>query len=180
MTDALTTIAGTSDILNQAQPTPEAAAAQMEVLKQDPEFMKRATGKDPVAFSEYNKLWRIAHGMPGEPYAPINEIDVMTQSRGRELADTQTHAEGLRQVGFTETQIYEYLNGRPMPLAERQGHEREKVRLEKDKAFIQRYLDGDPDARYRMRLVHAALSMPVGTQEQISEWERAHAGRKPI
>jgi hypothetical protein len=76
--------------------------------------------------------------------------------------------------GMDDESIYQVLNGRPMPLAERRWHEQELARLKRDQAWVQRYFDGDCEARLQMRKHTAALTLPVGTLEQINAWETAH------
>lgn len=169
-----------SDLLNPQPPaTPEAAEARRQEMLRDPAFMERVGNKDAAAFDEYNRIWRQARGMTPEPVAAVNVNDVFAESNARALAQTEQHAEGLRNDGFTELQIYQYLNGRPCPLAERQQAERTLANLKADKAFQQRKADGDPAARHEWRRVHVELSMPVGTLEQIQQWEQAHAARAP-
>lgn len=158
---------------------PSDAQARRDALAADPAFQERVKLRDATAFDEATKLWRISHGMPAEPVMPVNAVDVMTESIGRALQEVQMRADGLRNDGFNETQIYEYLNGRPVPLRERQDAERALANLKRDKTFLQRLTDGDPAARYEYRRVHVNLTMPVGTLEQIEAWEAAHARRKP-
>jgi hypothetical protein len=157
----------------------EQAAARMETLKTDENFQKRVAAKDPAAFAEHLKLWRITRHLPAEVETPINSVDVIKESIGRDLAIAETRADSLRDVGFTETQVYQYLNGRPIPFEEKQIHERELARLQKSPDFVQKYMRNDPEAVLKMRLLHVGLSMRVGTLDQINEWERLHEGRKP-
>jgi hypothetical protein len=46
---------------------PASAAARMEQMRADAEFLKRVEAKDAAAFSEYNTAWRVSHGLPAEP-----------------------------------------------------------------------------------------------------------------
>jgi hypothetical protein len=151
------------------------AQARIEARATDPQFAARVAARDPVAFAENTRDWRIAHGMTPEPVAPINTTDVMTETIGRELEDVQRRADSLRADGFNEPQIYQYLNGRPIPFREHQFHERELRVLKSDQAFVQRFLAGDLSARAELRRHNAALTMRVGTLAEIDAWDRAHA-----
>jgi len=181
------TAPGVSDVLNPPAPvTPEAASAKMAELDASPEFKERLKNGDISAYAQREELWRLAHGMPAKPQPAVNEIDVLTQMAGRELAETQSRAESLRRDGLSEIQIYQYLNGRPIPMAERQAAERQLVRLKADKSFQQRLRDKDPSAIYEWRRTHVNLSMPTvsnsvdGTlQPEIVAWQRAHANTEP-
>jgi hypothetical protein len=176
----MTETPGATNVMSQPieSLSPTDAQARRDALTADPAFQERIKQRDASAFDEAGKLWRIAHGMPLEPTPPVNAVDVMTESIGRALQEVQTRADGLRNDGFSEVQIYEYLNGRPIPLRERQDAERALASLKRDRAFQQRLNDADPTARYEWRRVHVNLSMPVGTQEQIRQWERAHHARR--
>jgi hypothetical protein len=66
------------------------------------------------------------------------------------------------------------LNARPIPLGERRYHEQELARLKRDQTWVQKYLGGDPEARRQMRMHTSALTLPVGTLEQINAWKTAH------
>jgi hypothetical protein len=170
-----------SNIMNQPieSLSPDQAQARRDHLAADQKFQDRIAAKDAAAFEEHTKLWRVAHGMSPEPQVPINAMNVMTETIGRELQSVQMRAESLRGDGLNETQIYEYLNGRPMPLGQRQIHERELRVLKSDTGFVQRYLAGDLAARAEMRRHNTALTMRVGTLDEINAWERAHLGKKP-
>ena len=159
--------------------TVDQAKLQLAALAEDPRFKERTDARDATAFAEVTRLGRIARSMPPEPVAPINQMDVMTESVGRELESVQMRAESLRNDGFTELQVYEYLNDRPMPLAQRQYHDRELRVLKSDADFVRRYLAGDLSARAEMRRHTSALTMRVGTLDEINAWEAAHKGRKP-
>jgi len=179
MTDAA--IPSASDVLNAPPPV-----ATPESLTADPAFMARAKEGDVKAFDEYNRAWRISRGMSPEPVSTVNEIDVLTQMGDRAIAEFESRAESLRADGLSELAIYEYLNGRPVPLAEHQEAQRQLARLKSDKAFLQRLNDGNPDARREWRRVHLNISMPVvhnstdgKLQPEIAAWEAAHKSRKP-
>jgi hypothetical protein len=185
--DGLNATPGVSEIINPPAPTtPEAAATRMAEMDADPAFRDRVKNGDTAAYAEREKLWRVAHGMTPEPRPAVNEIDVLTQMGGRTLAETQARAESLRNDGLSELAIYEYLNGRPVPLAEHQAAQREIARFKTDKAFQQRLRDKDPRAIFEYRRAHINVAMPVVSnsvdgqlQPEIAAWERAHATTKP-
>jgi hypothetical protein len=150
------------------------AAERMEQLKADVAFQKRIEARDPQAFKEHTELWRIAHGMAAEPQPPQTMPDVFQQVNERVLRETETRADLLRRDGLDDESVYQVLNGRPMPLAERRWHEQELARLKRDQAWVQRYFDGDREARLQMRQHTAALTLPVGSLAEINAWEQAH------
>lgn len=167
---------GTTDLANPPPPaTPEAAAARMTVLHQDPAFMQRVEARDPEAFAEHLKLWRIQHGLPAEPQPPQALPDVFGQQNERVLRETETRADMLRADGLGDEQIYQILNGRPQPLEERRWHEQELARLKRDQTWVKRYFEGDREARWQMRLHTAALTLPIARSlDEINSWEAAH------
>jgi sulfur carrier protein ThiS len=167
---------GATSIFNPPAPTDaQAAADRIEALHQDAAFMERVKNFDASAFEEHTRLWRIQHGLPAEPQPPQALPDVFQQQNERVLRETETRADLLRAEGFEPEGIYEVLNGRPIPLAERQWHEQELARLKRDKAWVQKYFDGDRDARFQMRRHTAALTLPVARSlEEIHAWQRAH------
>jgi len=68
----------------------------------------------------------------------------------RAIAEFESRAESLRADGLSKLAIYEYLNGRPVPLAEHQEAQRQLARLKSDKAFLQRLNDGNPQSGYAL------------------------------
>src|SRR5262249_51016844 len=75
-------------------PTDPASAAQhMYALKADPKFMERVAAKDAAAFEQYNRLWRVAHGMTPERQMPVNTQDVLTQHSERGVAEAEQRME---------------------------------------------------------------------------------------
>src|SRR5262249_7184710 len=146
----------------QGQPiSREGAAERMGQLAGDADFQARIAARDATAFAEHEQLWRISHGLPAEKQQAVNSSDVFAEANARVARETETRADMLRQDGLDENQTYEILNGRPIPLFERQFHEQELARLKRDKAWVQRYFDGDREARLQMRKHTAALTLPV-------------------
>jgi hypothetical protein len=166
---------GASAIINPPAPTDaQAAADRMAQLKDDTAFQERVAARDPEAFAEHTKLWRIAHGMTPEPQPAVNNDDVFKEANARVARETEARADLLRQDGLPDESVYQILNGRPIPLAERQWHQQELARLKRDKAWVQRYFEGDREARQQMRTHSAAMTLPVGSLEQINAWQTAH------
>jgi len=170
---------GATDIINPPPPADaQSAVARMEQLKSDAAFQERISKGDATAFAEHETLWRLAHGLPAEKQPVVNTADVFAQANARAAAETQTRAEMLRADGLSDHQAYEILNARPISLDERRWHERELNTLKRDQAWVQRYMAGDGEARRQMRTHTAALTLPIGTLEQINVWEEAH--KRPL
>src|SRR5262249_10581395 len=143
--------------------------------KDDAAFQERVKNLDATAFAEHEKLWRVAHGLPAEKQPAVNSGDVFAEANARVLRETETRADMLRQDGFHDEAIYAVLNGRPIPLGERKWHEEELARLKRDKSWVQKYFDGDREARLQMRKHTAALTLPVARSlSEIHAWQQAH------
>jgi hypothetical protein len=113
-------VATPSAIMNPPPPTSaQAAKDQMEVLQ-------RVAARDPEAFKEHEKLWRVSHGLPAEKQPAVNTGDVFAEANARALRETKTRADLLRQDGLRDESVYQILNARPIPLWERQWHEQER------------------------------------------------------
>jgi hypothetical protein len=179
MSSDATTVApavGASQIVNAPPPADaQAATARMEQLKNDPAFQERVRKGDAQAFTEHEKLWRLAHGLPAEKQQAVNSSDVFAETNARVLRETETRADLLREDGLSDEQTYQILNGRPIPLAERRWHEQELSRLKRDQAWVERYLQGDREARLQMRKHTAALTLPIARSlADVNAWETAH------
>jgi len=153
---------------------PTAAGARRQELLQTSEYATAAAKGDAEKVDELAKLWRVEHGLPATPQPAVNTDDVFQQMNARALHEVETRADMLRADGLTDAQVNEVLNGRPMPAAERRWHEQELTRLKRDSAWVQKYFAGDVEARRQMRTHTAALTLPIGTLEEIKAWESAH------
>jgi len=174
MTDNITPPAappevGASGVMN-APLTPETAAQRMEDLKASPEFMAKVAAKDPAAFDEYNKAWRVAHGLTPEPLPPQSPTDVDTERDARVVAAVQQHAAVLRRQGFNDDQVTEIVGRRPITLQEREFHQNQIERLRRDQAFMARWSNGDIEAIHTIQKHSIALSLPTGTLQDIERW----------
>ena len=170
---------GVTQIINPEPPaTPEAAAAAMKALDESPDFQKRVAARDPAAFVERERLWRISRGMSPERETPINMQNVLAQQNERAVRDAEQHAEIYLRQGFTDEQAYEIINARPMLLSEKAWHERELARLKMDAPFMDRMQRGDGAARLEFNKDVVARSLPSGTLADIHRWQTAHG--KPL
>src|SRR5262249_45010769 len=145
-------------------------AAQMEALKADPKFMERVSARDPEAFSQYNQLWRISRGLTPEPEPPQTAVHVGAEADERVMRDLQQHSDVLRRQGFDENQINEIVGRRPITMQERDWHQNQINILKRDHAFMQRWAAGDIEAIQKIQRHSVALSLPIGTLEDIERW----------
>jgi len=126
--------------------TPELASERLAALRADPEFKARIDAKDPAAFAENTRLWRIANGMPPEPQPPATPEEIRQQMTERDLAiDDMRLATLEKHVPMNDRERFEHRRG----LATRQQVEDAKRRQERmlaDRAFGARVLNGDRDA----------------------------------
>src|SRR5215472_10520982 len=154
----------------EAPLTPEAAADRMAQLKEDPAFQERVAKRDPAAFEEHLKLWRVAHGLPETPQPPQSLVDVSAEADARVVAQAQRHAAALAAQGFSDSQQIQIIGRRPVPQAEHDIHVREYERLRKDAAFMQRWVAGDTEAVFTMRKHAIGKSLPIGSLDDIRAW----------
>jgi hypothetical protein len=103
--------------------------------------------------------------------------DVMEQMQGRALQLAEQHQDSLLESGISPQGTYEYLNSRPIPAAEKEYHERELRCLKSDPDFVKKYLAGNLEARDTMRRHTVGSVMPVGSLQDIQNWELAHYGK---
>jgi hypothetical protein len=170
---------GATAILDAPPVTDPAVAVQrIEQLKVDEAFQQRVQAGDPEAYAEHTRLWRVAHGLPAEPQMPVNTQDVLTQHSSRAVAEAEQRMELYQTKGFSAEAAYEIVNQRPIPFQERQHHERQLSRLKNDQAFMDRLRRQDSAARLEYDSHVVALSLPVGTLEDINRWQLAH--KRPL
>jgi hypothetical protein len=77
-------------------------------------------------------------------------------------------------AGYSALQVHQILGGRPIPAAEREFHDQRFEVLKKDVEFMQRWSRGDREAVLEMKLHASGRKLPVGTLEQIQDWDRRH------
>lgn len=166
-----------SDGIGDAITTADDASVRIDQLKADPQFMDRIKAGDPAAFAKHTKLWRIQHGMTPTPQPPQHSGDVMEQMQGRALHLAEQLQEQLLDTGIGPEGVYQYMNSRPIPLAEKEFHEREIRRLKSDPEWVKKYLAGNLEARDTMRRHTVGSVMRTGTIDEIRQWEIAHYGK---
>jgi hypothetical protein len=162
-------IAGVSPIVN-APLTPEAAAQRMIDLKADPEFMRRVEARDPAAFEDYNKAWRVAHGLPETPQPPQSPVEVNNETDARVIAAVQQHAGFYRDRGYSEEQQIEIVGQRPITVEERKWHEQQYEMKRSSPAFMAKWSAGDLEAVRDMQRHAIAMRLPLGTLDDIKRW----------
>jgi hypothetical protein len=167
-------------LYHEGQPiTAEAAAATRASLMANPEFAKAALAGDKEKQLQLRDLWMLERSIQPPPPETIEQAE---QQIGNRLErDRLMHASALHSSAeFTPEQIHQITNGRPIPLAEKEMAQRRLAVLQKDKAFVMRYLDGDRQAGLEMRLATiAARGLPVAKDlAEIEAWEKAHPFRK--
>jgi hypothetical protein len=137
------TSAPTPPIYWQGQPwTPDLASARRTELLADSKYCESARNGDSAKQTELSQLYLIERGIAPSPL-PESVDDVEIRVLDRAGRDHLVHVETLRQSGFSEQQAREAAGQRPVPLAERQYHERELALLLKDRGAREKILNGD-------------------------------------
>lgn len=162
---------GVSEIINAPLTDPAVAAQRMEDLKADPEFMKRVEAKDAVAFSEYNKAWRVAHGLPAEPAPPYSAAHIEPEADARLAAALEQHAGFYRDRGYSDLQQIEIIGQRPITPEEKRWHEQQWKEKSNSPAFMARWNAREADAIREMNNHAVAMRLPTGTLDDIKRWE---------
>lgn len=157
----------------------ESAAAERASLIADKSFTDAALQGSPEHQQRLSALWQITHfgSAPTPPPENFDQVRAEMDSRaGRERAQ---FAEGMRQSGaYTDEQIHQVVNGRPIPAEEKRWHEQQLKLLKSDRELVRRYLNGEHTAVQKMRLHISGAAMRVGTLDEIKAWEAAHPFRK--
>jgi hypothetical protein len=176
MTDEPQGEQSTPPIYWQGQPwTPDLASARRTELLADSKYCEAARNGDAAKQTELSQLYLIERGIAPSP-PPESVDDVEIRALDRASRDHAVHIESLkRDADYTPQQIHEIANLRPIPVAEKEHHQRELAKLQKDAGAVKAYLAGDREMATRFKL-HAigARGMPTGSLEQIRAWEAAH------
>jgi hypothetical protein len=187
MTDTAPTSApavAASDVF-AAQMAPEQARAMIESLKSDRDFGKllltkighgeTASPEVQAAKSKWDQLHKVAFPAPPE-YSPEQIKDLPLHHDLRRQAEmTSTRAMEMAAAGYTPVQIHQILGVRPVPAAEHEMAEQRYQALKRDKAFMERWSQGDRSAVLQMRLAVSARALPVAKSlADIEAWDRAH------
>ena len=140
----------------------------------DSKYCEAARNGDVAKQTELAQLYLIERGIAPSP-PPESVDDVEIRALDRASRDHLVHVESLKRTAdYTEQQIHEIANLRPVPLAEKQYHERELAKLQRDKEAVKKYLDGDREMRTRFSL-HAigAKGLPTAKNlAEIEEWQK--------
>lgn len=182
MTDAAINIAGSAAspgtaatepfIMWQGQPwSRESAGARRTALLNDKAYADAARTGNATHCQELAALWQIEH-LGSAPQPPQTFGDVERQMADRVSRETAEYAEHLRTtVNFSEQQVNEIVNRRPIPETEHRWHQQQLATLKSDRDFVARYLRGDREAVFEMRRHISATALPVGTLAEIQAWE---------
>jgi len=153
--------------------TPELASERLAALRADPEFKARIDAKDPAAFAENTRLWRIANGMTPEPQPPATPEQIRQQMTERDLAIEEMRLATLEKYGARMedgTRRFEHRRG--LATAEQVEYARREVeRMKRDVAFAQRVVAGDPDAVDRWLRFGRVASMQVAPADH--DWSKS-------
>jgi hypothetical protein len=157
--------------LYNGQPISRAGAfARMEELRADPKFQERVAARDPDAFSEHTRLWRLAHGLSAEPQPPQSPVDVDVEADARVIAAVQQHAEHYANKGATEQQQIEIVGQRPVTIEERRWHQAQYERKRTDPEFMRRWSAGSRQEIEEMNIHAIGMRLPLGTLDDIRRW----------
>jgi hypothetical protein len=161
-------------LLLEGQPiSPEAAQARLDALRADPDFQKRIEAKDSEAFSLNTKLWKLSRGMSADLVPPQTAVDVYQQHADRGVQVAEAHADVIeKNYDLTDKQLHEVIFQRPVLLEEKQRAEIEYKKLTGDKTWLERWRNGDRQARTEMYLLNAIKAAPAATLQQVLEWDR--------
>ena len=175
MTDA--PVLGVSQVFSPPTPaietmSSEQAAAHIESLKDNPQFADRLARGDTAARDEWFKAWARKSGNDLPP--PQTPEGVYAQQEQRVAAEAETHGNFLRARGLTDIEIFQIQNGRPAPIEERRFFEARWEALKNDRAWFQRWQNGDADAIAEQTRIAHALRMRVGTVAECELWDKDH------
>src|SRR5580692_10240265 len=147
-----------SDLLApQPAMTVEAAQAKKAELFGKAGFAERVSSGDPEAVKQWREVLRALRPAVDE-----------TTVEGRQYAKNQDSLAILKAKADLPPAVWDHVAaGGPVSATEKEQAIFTKQRLFKDKAFIQRLLDGDRAANSEMTLVNMVLASRVGTFEEI-------------
>jgi hypothetical protein len=158
-----------SDLLQPEKPamTPEQAARQKHRMLSDPGFAAAVARGDP----HESRKWKEVNRALNPP------VDQAT-AEGRQYARNMDALAYFRaNAELSPAVLDQVAAGGPVSLEERQEAIFMKQRLFSDKNFVRRVLDGDREAKTQMTLVNMVLASPIGTAEQINNFNAAAAKR---
>ena len=127
----------------ETEMSPDQARERIEVLKGDPEFTSRLGKSDVAARDHWLRLWERVRG---ELPPPASVENTYAQQEQRVAAEAETHGNFLRARGLTDIEIHQIQGGRPVPIEEKRFFEAKWEQLKNDRAWYQRWLNGDAEA----------------------------------
>jgi hypothetical protein len=137
------TIPAASDLVKG---TPETAAAEIALLKKDPEFGKKLLAGDVASNERWTTLHKAVALEPASREQVMREAQVSTLKKIADLPDKVWDDVRLG------TAVYPH---------EREKAEQTRKQLMADRPFLARYLQGDREAVSKMTLVNLILAAPV-------------------
>ncbi len=156
-----------SDLLQPQPMTVEAAQAKRVEYLGDAKFRDRVVSGDP----ESVRLWREV------TRALSPSVDPVT-AEGKKYNDNMNSLAILKAKADLSDAVWDHVAaGGPVSLAEREKALQAKERNFKDKAWVQRYLDGDRAANSEMTLINMTLASRVGTFDEIEAFKAKAATR---
>lgn len=163
----------------QPDPLPtsaQEAAALYDALMHSPEhaeFRNAAVGDN--ARQQYLKnLYLIERGYPPVDSIPppVNDTATLFERMDqRELREATEHRASLLRQGFSDKQAHEVQFGRPLTAAEKEDAENAYQAMTRDEVFMECVRRGDRQAKYQLRCAQVARKSPVGTLQQIAQWD---------
>jgi hypothetical protein len=147
--------------------TVEQAQAKRAELFGTAGFARRVAAGEPAAVKEWKSVTA----------ALSPKVDQTTQE-GKDYAARMSGLSILKAKADLPDEMWDHAAaGGFVSPAEKEAAVFEKQRLFKDKAFIQRYLDGERAANSQMVRVNLVLSSKIGSFDQIEAFKKAAAKR---
>jgi hypothetical protein len=117
--------------------TPDQAKAEISKLQVDADFRKHLLAGQAEQKQRWSDLLKAAHGKPAqvaEPAANATDIAIITNS-------------GIDLSGDVGADIMSVLSGKPVSAEVKRSAEARWQALKRDRAFAQKFADGDTEAR---------------------------------
>ena len=158
------TVPAVSDLL---APQPAMTVEQAQVKKVeylgDAKFRDRVVNGDPESVRQWREVTR----------ALSPQADPAT-AEGKKYNDNMNSLAILKAKADLPPAVWDHVAaGGVVSLAEREAALFAKERNFKDKAWVQKYLDGDRAANSEMTLINLVLASPIGSFAQIKSFKRA-------
>jgi hypothetical protein len=156
-----------SDLLQPQPMTAEVAAAKKVEYLGDAGFRERVLRGDADAVKQWREVTR----------ALSPSADPAT-AEGKKYNDNMNSLAILKAKADLSDAVWDHVAaGGPVSLDERLKAMQAKERNFKDKAWVQKYLDGDRQANSEMTLINMVLASPVGSFSDIEQFKSAAAKR---